>query len=61
MTNEVSEWTLLTYLAQREGFDVYVEGRTLFFNPPADASATTAIYGDAMATAIRFRTAMLPD
>ena len=36
ITNEVSEWTLLTYLAQREGFDIFVEGRTLFFQPPPD-------------------------
>ena len=26
-----TEWDLLTYLAQREGFDVWVQGRTLYF------------------------------
>jgi len=31
-----SEWDLLTRLAQAENFDVFVRGRTLFFQPPAD-------------------------
>ncbi|HTR16621.1 MAG TPA: hypothetical protein VMI52_06265 [Acetobacteraceae bacterium] len=32
-----TEWDLLVFLAQREGFDVWVEGRALFFAPPGDA------------------------
>ena len=33
LTNNVSEWTLLNYLAQEEGFDCYVTGTTLNFVP----------------------------
>lgn len=33
LTDEVTEWTLLTYLAEQEGFDVYVQGRELHFQP----------------------------
>jgi hypothetical protein len=36
LTREETEWDLLTYLAQNEGFDVFVRGKTLFFQPPAD-------------------------
>lgn len=28
-----TEWDLLIYLAQREGFEVWVQGSTLYFNP----------------------------
>ncbi len=41
VTNQISEWTLLTYLAQHEGFDIYVEGNTLFFQPPVAISSST--------------------
>ncbi len=30
-----SEWDLLTRLARAEGYDVFVRGRSLFFQPPA--------------------------
>lgn len=32
-THEETEWDLLTYLAQKEGFDVWVSGTTLYFQP----------------------------
>jgi phage protein D len=35
LTNDISYWTLLTYLAQEEGFDVFVSGSTLNFQPSA--------------------------
>jgi len=38
VTNQVSEWTLLTYLAQHEGFNIYVEGTTLYFQPPPSST-----------------------
>jgi phage protein D len=31
--NETTEWDLLTYLAQREGFQVFVRGTSLYFKP----------------------------
>lgn len=34
LTAEKTEWELLTFLAQQEGFDVWVAGTTLFFQPP---------------------------
>lgn len=33
LTQEQTEWDLLIYLAQREGFDVWVSGKTLYFQP----------------------------
>lgn len=40
LAREITEWDLLTALAQEEGFDVYVEGRTLYFIPPVPESTT---------------------
>ncbi|WP_149113181.1 phage late control D family protein [Limnoglobus roseus] len=34
LTQEQTEWDLLVYLAGREGFDVWVSGNTLYFQPP---------------------------
>lgn len=34
----LTEWDLLTFLAAREGFDVFVQGQTLVFQPPATAT-----------------------
>lgn len=36
LETEVSEWSLLVFLAEQEGFDVYVRGRELHFGPPLD-------------------------
>ncbi len=36
--DERSEWDILNYLAQFEGFVVYVRGQTLYFQPPPDPS-----------------------
>ena len=33
LTQEQSEWDLLVFLAEQEGFDVWVAGKTLFFQP----------------------------
>jgi len=33
LQNEVTEWDLLVYLAQKEGFQVFVRGKTLYFQP----------------------------
>ncbi len=38
-THEATEWDLLVYLAEREGFDVWVSGTTLHFQPPPAATA----------------------
>jgi len=34
----ITQWDLLVFLAQQEGFDVFVQGQTLYFQPPASAS-----------------------
>ena len=34
LTQEQTEWDLLIYLAEHEGFDVWVSGQTLYFQPP---------------------------
>ena len=36
LTAAQTEWDVLTYLAEREGFDVWVSGQTLYFQPPPD-------------------------
>lgn len=36
MSDETTAWNLATYLAEREGFDVYVKGKELHFKPPPD-------------------------
>lgn len=36
LTHDESEWDLLIYLAQREGYDVWVSGTTLNFQPAVD-------------------------
>ncbi len=33
LTQEQTEWDLLIYLAEQEGFDVWVSGNTLYFQP----------------------------
>ena len=38
-THEETEWDLLVYLAEREGFDVWVAGETLHFQPPRPPTA----------------------
>ena len=40
VTQEQTEWDLLTYLAEREGFDVWVSGETLHFQPPPALAGT---------------------
>lgn len=37
LTDATTEWNLLTYLAEQEGFDVFIRGKTLHFGPPPDA------------------------
>jgi len=38
-----TEWDLLVFLAEQEGFDVFVRGTTLHFQPPAPAAPPAAI------------------
>ncbi|UZO91774.1 Hypothetical protein RMP42_05985 [Roseomonas mucosa] len=41
LTDESTEWNLVTYLAEQEGFVVYLSGKELHFeSPPLDADAT---------------------
>jgi phage protein D len=40
LTKEMSEWDLLNYLAQEEGFVVYVKGNNLIFGPLPQTSQT---------------------
>ena len=36
-SNNMTDWDLIVHLARREGFDVYVKGKTLHFGPPGGA------------------------
>ena len=46
LTSEQTEWDLLSYLAEREGFDVWVAGTTLHFQPPADQTPYVLLWSD---------------
>jgi phage protein D len=37
LNDETTAWNLITYLAEREGFDAYVKGKELYFGPPPEA------------------------
>lgn len=43
-----TEWDLLVFLAQQEGFDVFVSGTTLHFQPPAGADIALTLSPDAV-------------
>lgn len=40
LTRDVPMWDLITFLAEQEGFDAYVSGRTLYFGPPQVDTST---------------------
>jgi phage protein D len=40
LTQEQTEWDLLIFLARQEGFDVWVSGQTLFFQPSPATTVT---------------------
>ena len=33
LTSQITEWDLMTFLAKQEGFDIFVEGMNLYFQP----------------------------
>lgn len=39
LADETTSWNLITFLAEREGFDAYVKGRTIYFGPPPDPAS----------------------
>lgn len=45
MANDITEWALLSFLAEQEGFDVFVRGRELHFEAPPDPESDTARLG----------------
>lgn len=40
LMDERTEWDILSFLAQQEGFNVYVKDQTLYFGPPPAANST---------------------
>jgi phage protein D len=43
-----TEWDLLVFLAQQEGFDVFVSGSTLFFQPPSSTADAVQLTPDTL-------------
>lgn len=39
-SKQTTEWDLLTFLAKQEGFEVWVQGNTLYFQPPPATTST---------------------
>ncbi len=39
LAKSITDWDLLTYLAQQESFDVFVQGSSLYFQPMATSAA----------------------
>lgn len=60
MTDRITEWQLLTYLAEREGFNLWVAGRTLYFhpapNPPPPPLQIAYVYPDSGGNTTRANT-----
>ena len=50
LAKAMPQWDLLTFLANQEGFDVYVKGTTLYFNPKATAGDSYALQWNAKPT-----------
>jgi phage protein D len=50
LNDDTTEWSLLTYLAEQEGFDIFVRGMTLYFQPPAGEGTAAALIWDATGT-----------
>ena len=46
LSDERTEWDLLCYLAEREGFDVWVSGRTLHFQPPPEGTPYLILWSE---------------
>lgn len=42
--NEITEWDLLTYLAQKDGFQVFVRGTSLYYQPRVIQSGNPYIF-----------------
>ncbi|MDR3736030.1 MAG: hypothetical protein P4L10_10905 [Acidobacteriaceae bacterium] len=40
LAQSITDWDLLTYLAQQENFDLFVQGSSLYFQPTATAQTT---------------------
>jgi phage protein D len=53
-----SEWDLLVFLARQEGFDLRVEGSTLYFQQPQTATATALTVTPADLTELRLERAL---
>lgn len=41
LADETNAWNLITYLAEREGFDAFVQGKELHFEPPPDPATAS--------------------
>lgn len=50
LTTERTEWDLLTYAAQEEGYLLYVEGETVHFHPPPDEKSEAYVLNYSRAT-----------
>ncbi|MBV8524316.1 MAG: phage late control D family protein [Acetobacteraceae bacterium] len=53
-----TEWDLLVFLAQQEGFDLFVQGTTLFFQPPAEGAASAQPIASSAFMSLRLRRAL---
>ena len=42
--SDITQWDLLKYLAQQEGFDLFVSGTALYFQPPATTADAYNIF-----------------
>jgi len=50
-----TEWDLLVFLSRREGFDVFVEGRSLFFQPPTSSATPRVVIQPSDLMTLRLR------
>ena len=57
LMDERTEWDILSFLAQQEGFDVYVKDKTLYFGPPpaADSAPYPIVWTQVNPTQLDYR------
>ncbi len=53
-----TEWDLLVFLARQEGFDVFVQGQELHFQPPSSAPTLAQVIRPTDATELRLERAL---
>lgn len=58
-SHATTEWDLLVFLARQEAFDVFVEGQTLYFQPPAPETDVSLVVRPSDLTDLRLERSLV--